>query len=311
MKSVRILGKSIPLFVMVLLLAGLGSAALLTYYGTITGKVTVAQSVLLDGKSWPDSQVIDKISESEPAPIGGECFCSPHSVKNQASVPAGISFATTYSPLLTDSEIVTTELSKMNELIHVTGGNVLADITKIWNCGDVSWDVSILSDNPAGHTYGIGLVISDDHVTPDFQVWYAEAGNIPSGYTEKDWYYQAYPWSNPAVKCTGGTCPNGIKVTSKTPEGKTFHIEIPYKLLNRCGGTFYWAMQLRTNLITWYGTYDWGTSASGFVVNHVGTPITTPLILKPGETKDFCNCYDFAIKIAPATYTITTDIVPQ
>jgi len=50
-----------------------------------------------------------------------------------------------------------------------------------------------------------------------------------------------------------------------------FEISIDCAHLGDLGATYYWAMQLRTNLITWLGDYDWGPNVSGFLENHVGT----------------------------------------
>lgn len=50
MRKLRILGKEIPAILVVsVLLASVGSATLLTYYGVITANITVLQSILLDG----------------------------------------------------------------------------------------------------------------------------------------------------------------------------------------------------------------------------------------------------------------------
>ena len=50
MRKLRILGKEMPVILVVsVLLASIGSAALLTYYGVITSSITVVQSIVLDG----------------------------------------------------------------------------------------------------------------------------------------------------------------------------------------------------------------------------------------------------------------------
>jgi len=79
------------------------------------------------------------------------------------------------------------------ETYSTTGEDVDADIVKEWACCTTTWTVDITSVNVPHGVYGIGLVISTDGSEPAFQVWYAEAGNIPAGYTEYGWYYQPYP----------------------------------------------------------------------------------------------------------------------
>lgn len=59
-KKVNVFGKTVPVFVLVLLGIGLVSAALLTVYGTITGNVVVEQSVKLDGQDY-GTPVIDDL----------------------------------------------------------------------------------------------------------------------------------------------------------------------------------------------------------------------------------------------------------
>ncbi len=56
-KKVNVFGKGIPVFAIVILGLALVSAALLPYFGKITGLVTVtSQGLLVDGLSYPDSQ---------------------------------------------------------------------------------------------------------------------------------------------------------------------------------------------------------------------------------------------------------------
>lgn len=47
-KKVNVFGKGIPVLAIVILSFAVVSAALLTFYGTITGLVTAQQSVLVD-----------------------------------------------------------------------------------------------------------------------------------------------------------------------------------------------------------------------------------------------------------------------
>jgi len=93
MKKYSVLGKQIPALVIALLaMAGLGSAGLLSYYGMITGTATVEQSVKVDGKSVPDSL---GISYDASGVAGYTDIDGPHSLTNDADVPATVSFETT------------------------------------------------------------------------------------------------------------------------------------------------------------------------------------------------------------------------
>ena len=87
-KKVNVFGKKLPVFMIALFAIGLASAALLSYYGVITGTFVAAQSVLVDGNNW-NVGVTDEISESAP---GGEEFCFKHFLKNDASVSTNVTF---------------------------------------------------------------------------------------------------------------------------------------------------------------------------------------------------------------------------
>ena len=96
-KSIQIFGKTIPVWLLAgLLSVGLGSAALLTYYGTITTSVNVEQSILLDGKDVKTGSlsVSDVIAEDAP---GGEKFCFKHTLTNQMSVAGDVKLETSIS----------------------------------------------------------------------------------------------------------------------------------------------------------------------------------------------------------------------
>ena len=51
-KKVNVFGKSVPVFAIVILGLALVSAALISFWGTITGSVIVTQGLFLDGKNY-------------------------------------------------------------------------------------------------------------------------------------------------------------------------------------------------------------------------------------------------------------------
>ncbi len=147
---------------------------------------------------------------------------------------------------------------------NTAGEDVEATVVKEWCCCTTTWTVDISSDNPAGHTYGVGLAVSLNGITPSFQVWYAEYLG-----PDADWLYQEFGTGWDGLVVPVSEVP-GITATGVGSE-KQFVINIDCEYLGGTGATYYWAMQLRTNLITWLGDYDWGESAEGFLENHVGT----------------------------------------
>lgn len=330
-KKVNMFGKSVPVFVIALLAIGVVSAALIPYYGQIIGLVAAEQSILLDGENW-DEGIEDDIPEESP---GGEEFCFEHDLENKMSVPGVVNLEseitgpctgvdeTTCLSMLCDwdageSECIETgvtscQAEKLYEYIEVRAGNphvyevngmVETDIEKIWECEDVKWDYTFISDNPNGDKYTLGLVISLDQVKPDFNVWIDDADLM--------WHYQEYDRDTDSWYGNTVTLPDWIStVGDSTGKTKSISIDPDYLGITDCDQSFYWAVQLRTNVMTWYGDYDWSSDASRFVENVLKESLENPLTLESGEIKDFCNCYDFDKLIAPGEYTITTTIEPS
>jgi len=307
MKTINIFGKTISATALALILiAGIGSAALLTYYGTITATVNVQQSILLDGLSWPNSQVTDTISE--PAP-GGEKFCFEHTLTNQMSVRGTVDFDSSCSP---DCSGITKEYRDLfSKKTFDSIGDVHAKITKENLSEYVLWTFNITDIAPH---YGVGLVISTESTNPipAYQIYFAEWG-------DKNWHYQDYGsdlggvycgWETGVdVVCAGGICANGIVATGNE-NGNIFTIKIPKSKLGHSGADFGWASQVRTTLL---GKYPNWTPWCGFVwvtESTVGSSLTPPISIPSKTTKDFYICYDFAQNIAPTTYTIVTAIKP-
>ena len=283
-----------------ILIAGVAYGALLTYYGTIKKTVVVQQAVLLDGFDY--TQPIIETLEPE---VAGATICQLHYIENIGAKPALIDWnyvvegPGTYPGVGVEVLV----LASVNEEYSSIGEDVEATVVKTWECSTAMWVVDIISDDPAHGTYGVGLAISLDGVTPSFQVWYAEYLGESA-----DWLYQKYPWDSPVVPVSEVS---GISATGAGILGeKHFEISIDCEYLCGAGATYYWAMQLRTNLITWIGLYDWGPDASGFLVNHAGVPIVFPYTLEAGERLDFNLAFNLDINLLPGTYTITTTFVP-
>jgi len=113
-RKVNILGKSIPMFVIALLGVALVSAALISYFGSITGNVIVDQGLFLDGNDWDDS-----ITEvwSDFTSLEAMTFVSAHSLENSADVNAEVELDRTCSETSGDGceDITTTYLNGMKE----------------------------------------------------------------------------------------------------------------------------------------------------------------------------------------------------
>lgn len=94
-KKIEILGAEVPLLLVIgALVAVPASAALLSYYGTISGTATVDQSVLVDGKDTTEMP-ITATYDSSTYTAGDTVVEGPHSLTNNADVPATVEFVTT------------------------------------------------------------------------------------------------------------------------------------------------------------------------------------------------------------------------
>jgi hypothetical protein len=290
-------GKSVPILaiLMISMLTIGASAALLSYYGSILQTVTVNQAVLLDGQDY--TQPIVSSLEA----ISGATICTLHNLQNRGAKPANVDWS--YEPHIEGIEVLV--LKSVHEEYSTAGKSVVATIVKTWECGTAKWVVDIKSDNPAGHTWGVGLVISLDGKHPAFQVFHTGSTSIPPDNT---WFYQDYPWTSPLIpldKVPGITA-------SGYSTGKHFEISIPCERLGGAGAKYYWNMQLRTNLISWVNepTSGWGDHVTGFIENHNGISIVFPYTLEPGETLDFNLAFNLDINLKPGTYTVTTTFKP-
>ena len=125
-KKVNVFGKSVPVLAIFVLGLALASAALLPYFGKITGSAVVSQGLLVDGLPYPASQT--PITENFPAftSLEQKTFMSLHNLENNAEVPADLEFARTCAGATTgdcDGNI-TTEYAKWNTPTNVlTGGS--------------------------------------------------------------------------------------------------------------------------------------------------------------------------------------------
>jgi len=80
----------------IVLLVGIVSASLLTYYGRITGTVTVSQAVTLDDKAWPASDITETVSGA----AGSSILGAGHWLRNQADKRILVNLETTSIPEL-------------------------------------------------------------------------------------------------------------------------------------------------------------------------------------------------------------------
>jgi len=98
-KATSTTAKLLAMFLAIGLLAVLGTAGLLSYYGKVVGTVTVSQSILVDGQVYSDTGIQETITA-----YGGETKITPHYIKAvTTALPAKVKI-TLDNPATTDVE---------------------------------------------------------------------------------------------------------------------------------------------------------------------------------------------------------------
>jgi len=93
-KKVNVFGKKLPVFMIVLLGIAVVSAALISYWGTITGLVTVSQGLRLDGGDY--NVTIEEVWDDEDfTSLESRVFASAHRLSNDADVNAEVNLVKT------------------------------------------------------------------------------------------------------------------------------------------------------------------------------------------------------------------------
>lgn len=200
--------------------------------------MTVEQSVFLDDKDVSQMPISETVSA-----YGGETVCKYHWLRNRANVPVSVQLESWAYGGIPEGITVDYKVVKSWHVSAVLNddnpfNDVEAVITKTDKRDSVEFKVEILSDNPAGHCYGIGIALSTNVNTISFQVFYRE-WEQPYG-----WYYQEYPWTTKPVipLADSGT---GITATGDR-DHKVFTVNIPLWILGGAGVKYYFAIQFRT-----------------------------------------------------------------
>ena len=332
-KQVTILRRSVSVTAITLLLiAGLASAGLLTYYGKITTTVTTQQAIKLDGKQCdPDYDactVTDIISE--PAP-GGETFCFKHWIENQASVDIPVKFDTAYIPELTNGEIKT-KIYKINPTTTLTlenkdpnNWNVISDSTSatlVFDTVNKNFTYSLMATGLQSDIE-YKLIYYADFAPPRFSNW---GGNNPGALI-----------ATVMTDGSGNINVSGIvNLDMNLPSSPDWNINPnPDYCLNHdeydnylhCKGAKIWLIpstdydDTNKKLTTWNPSnylfetdlvtyFDCDLGVESYLAGMGGTIVTGNLTTVSKQNLPILVCYDFAIDIKPGTYTITTEIKP-
>jgi hypothetical protein len=335
-KKVKIFGKQIPAVLLALVaIAGLASAGLLSYYGMITGTAKVEQSVVLDDTPCitPDACVIKPTYSV----VGGDTYIDgPHSLINDANVPATVKFETNYTPSPEEGKeygITTTYWKLVGYTATKTTpdgtGTIPATIT-VEDLGDsIKWTIDMNETSgffKNGHAavaliIGVGdkilyQVHSNDGTCAAFPwgTWlYSEYD--PTGGGWNGWHTSEAAWN----KQVDGTPDPMPEINATGERDLTANQQLIYTITISKSklhpGEFKWAMALMGDTSNTYtpGTFSWSdNSTTNFHTAKVGIeiPKDTSFTLLPAQELKFLIANTFAINLVPDTYTITTGIVP-
>lgn len=311
------LKKTLVIAMVSLLVIGLTTAAVLTYYGKVTAIVDVHQSILLDNQDYM-AEITDEITE--PAP-GGEEFCFKHWLKNQMSVEGEVELETFYEP--------------DGEGIETTYYTMPSTTTLILENKDSSWDV-IVDSRQAELIFDV--VNTEFNYELEVMGMDAETEYALIYYADKPDRYVSWGGDNPGklidtfITDVNGdySGSNSIELDMNLPTEPDANInEYDYCVSDgyaHCYGAKIWIVPVsdysepaltawnpsdylfETDMITYFDC-NIDELTSNYPMNY-GMSVSE-IALESGEEKPFFICYDFAKDIEPKIYTITTEVQPK
>ena len=303
-------GKILFAVTMVVLLSSLATAGLLSYFGKITTTANVSQSVQIDGHNW-DEPITEQLDAT-----GGCCYCFEHEVTNNGCEPIYLEFISWGSPDLVGIDVSLTENTciylppqAVTQTSNHWGTNAYFDTTLtnvpsgyIVEQGETynGWCVDQGDNMPYGVPVSAMLWCSYDDSHPwqddDWDIINWMINNKPQGMSASDlqsayWAYidGGYSGSDPAILqyiADGATYGEGFY----PEEGDLIAILVD------CGPDIQYSF---IEVVVPECTCVCGR-----------TPMEMPFWLNPGETLEFCICYDFDMLIMPGTYEINSKLVP-
>jgi len=296
-KKLSFFGKEISVLVIALVgIAVLASAALLGFYGSITGSVIVTgQGLLVDGNDYPESQnpITETWNGKQFTSLEEKTFVSLHSLENQSNVPAKVQFVRTCknsNNIDCDDDITTTYL-KLKD-----GWNIDDDF--LYLNFDVEEDsetflLLFIDTKEGGTIYDYGDTGSD--IRADYMIVDPTAGAFDNWYLGK-WLRQeenGYEgWSQPYDDIRTWNCEGFEANENRTDEVTHYEFKIPLECIEFN----------RLNLLQQTGAGFGNWSDAFETINE--------LTLEPKESVGFVISNHFSKMLVPDTYTITTEVQP-
>ncbi len=331
-KKVNVFGKTVPVFVLVLLGIGLVSAALITSWGTITGLVTVTQGLYLNGVSHDTIQVFSFDGNAFTS-LEEKTETSTHYLENTAGVDAEFDLVTTcadsvgncdgdvkwYYEYDLDADGGAGTESRVRIRAEETGVDTLAELTSI------SWDVNVLE----GYIAHVDVLIDTDNdgVADDALVFeYAKIDADPlkcdigpSPTDEANTFDDrgivdgsAYAWLSSGLS-GGCATPEFIASYDSLTDWKAgkigdtyYHDGTSYVVLNSFNiGANTKVIAFEVEVDNWI--VDSESKVSHIKINNVEYEVSG---LKAGYQLDFDFNVEFPKMLLPDIYTIETKVMP-
>lgn len=295
-KKVNIFGKGVPVFAIAIFSMVLVSAALLPYFGQITGLVTVSQGLLVDGGGYSDGDIVENFPEF--TSLESKVFVSAHELDNQADVDAEVQLVRT--------------CKKSNE--EFCDG----DITTSYNLmGSV--ELSGKSD-----CYAEGMCTLDE--TPKAIIYYTVIGDefvyeVESDNINVGEYTLVYYPDTDGYTYTGNIIP-ADEITESLPvaedlnggESSTYCTNALNPEDVNCQGAKLWLIpttmiNFDTNeIIGWNG--DAYLFETDLIIYNKEIWDTSSVIVPKNSNVDFVIVSNFPKMLVPDEYTITTTVEP-
>jgi len=329
--------KTIPVWA-IILSASLVTASVLTYFAFIEGSVTVHQSVVFS-----DGSTEKTFSFNNGEIVAGDTFIDTVGIKNRAKVPVNVKFETLCYGTdpegnTIDCEGITTTYLKLSSYEETVIEKPLSDFPR-----DENYELKVIVTYNPDRTVTFRMVsrgnldkdqrtsgvftfdVNSDGIA-DFQVEIFPEGLGETQYKEYD--IESKTWVQKDMPT------DFIATYGTTEEYEWRQLTIPVSVLGGYGSEYKFGAQINIHVnelvnpenTGWiyqtfpdvddlWGarntTYPWGSSTNYYSVT-VGEEIPEgePFTIGSKETVNFFIKNDFAISLAPGTYTIVTQIVP-
>ena len=283
-KKVSLLGKEFSVFAIVAVaMIGLVSAALVPFYGMITGMVTVSQSVTLDGLECTDDAVCTQGWNWEGSTIAGNSVsdCN-HIVKNNADVPATIDLVLGCTE---DCEGVTTGVYGTLEFAKKDLDTGVVSTTKTDEI-----EYTIVGDEFVARDIPVGYKL----------IYYPDMGEFTINVANILVYGEDTFPSLPVAEDMGDDYCN-IEIldggAKANPNAKI------------CDGAKLWLVE--DSYVSDLELGVWTPEKILFETDLIVYSVdSVRMTLQPKAEFDFCVDSEFVINLRPDDYTITTEIVP-